>query len=340
MSTDPVTTSPEHGSTSAPRMRLGYFLSCEEHGPNDLLHQARLAEEAGFEALWISDHFHPWNDEQGQSPFVWSVIGGLSQVCSLPVTTAVTCPTIRIHPALVAQAAATAAVMTGGKFRLGLGSGEALNEHITGERWPSTGVRLAMLEEAVAVIRELFTGEDVYHRGEYYTVEDARLYTRPENPVPIYISGFGPKAIDVAARIGDGFITTQPNGEHIAAYRSAGGTGPVEAGTKFCWSADASEGARTAYRLWANESLPGELAQILASPKHFEQASELVTQEMVADSIPHGPDLEPYLKTLSEYADAGVDTLYVNQIGPEQDEFFRFAAKELLPAWAERSAGR
>jgi G6PDH family F420-dependent oxidoreductase len=336
MSPDPGTETSEHGSTPA-RMRLGYFLSCEEHDPESLLQQARMAEDAGFEALWISDHFHPWNDEQGSSPFVWSVIGGLSQVTSLPVTTAVTCPTMRIHPALVAQAAATAAVMTGGRFRLGLGSGEALNEHVVGARWPTTGVRLAMLEEAIEVIRALFTGDDVYHHGEYYTVEDARLYTRPTSEVPIYVSGFGPKAIDLAARVGDGFITTQPNGDHVQQYRSAGGTGPVEAGTKFCWSADAAEGVRTAHRLWANESLPGELAQILSSPKHFEQASELVTEEMVASSIPTGPDLEPYLKNVAAYADAGVDTLYVNQIGPEQEEFFRFAAKELLPAWADQS---
>ena len=139
------------------------------------------------------------NDEQGESSFVWSVIGAISQVCDLPVTTAVTCPTVRIHPAVIAQAAATAGVMTKGRFRLGVGSGEALNEHVTGARWPTADVRLDMLEEAVAVIRELFTGERVDHHGTHYTVEDARLYTRPEQPVPILVSGFGPKAIEVAA---------------------------------------------------------------------------------------------------------------------------------------------
>ena len=126
--------------------KIGYFLSCEEYTPAELVQQASWAEEAGFESLWISDHFHPWNDEQGQSPFVWSVIGAVSQVCSLPITTAVTCPTVRIHPSIVAQAAATSAVMTGGRFILGVGSGEALNEHVTGERWPDATVRLDMLE--------------------------------------------------------------------------------------------------------------------------------------------------------------------------------------------------
>src|SRR5829696_5021892 len=163
-------------------VKLGYFLSCEEHGPAELVRQAKLAEEHGFEALWISDHYHPWNGEQGQSPFVWSVIGAISQVTSLPVTTAVTCPTVRIHPAVLAQAAATSAVLTGNRFVLGVGSGEALNEHILGDRWPGADVRLEMLEEAVEVMRALWTGEVVSHRGKHYTVEHARIYTLPQSP--------------------------------------------------------------------------------------------------------------------------------------------------------------
>src|SRR6476660_1176304 len=157
-------------------MRIGYFLSSEEATPADLVKQAKLAEQAGFDALWISDHYHPWNDEQGQSAFVWSVIGALSQVTSLPVTTAVTCPTVRTHPAVIAQAAATAAVMLPGGFRFGVGSGEALNEHITGARWPTADVRLDMLEEAIEVIRELWTGDVVTTRGRHYQVDHARIY--------------------------------------------------------------------------------------------------------------------------------------------------------------------
>src|SRR2546423_9342606 len=191
-------------------MRIGYFLSCEESAPAELLEQARAAEQAGFEALWISDHYHPWTDAQGQSPFVWSMIGALSQVCRLPITTAVTCPTVRIHPAIIAQSAATSAVLTEGRFRLGIGSGEALNEHILGDAWPSADVRLEMLEEAVEVMRELWTGEFVDHHGEYYMVENARIYTLPDEPVPVYVSGFGPKSIDLAARIGDGYVSTMP----------------------------------------------------------------------------------------------------------------------------------
>ena len=202
----------------------GYFLACEEFGPADLVDQARQAEQAGFQALWISDHYHPWNDAQGQSPFVWSVIGALSQAVSLPVETAVTCPT--------AQAAATSAVMTDGRFRLGVGSGEALNEHILGDRWPPAPTRLEMLEEAIQVMRRLFTGEEVDHHGPHYTVENARLYTVPDEPVPIDISGFGPQATALAARVGDGYITMGPDEDLTTRFRKdGGGSGLVSGGT-------------------------------------------------------------------------------------------------------------
>src|SRR4051794_15726118 len=238
-------------------MKMGYSLSCEEYTPAEIVQQAKLAEQAGFESLWISDPFHPWNDEQGQSPFVWSMIGAVSQACSLPVTTAVTRPTIRVHPAVVAQAAATSSVLTGGNFVLGVGSGEALNEHVVGARWPDATVRLDMLEEAVDVMRKLFTGEFVDHHGTHYRVENARLYTRPDEPPPIYISGFGPKATELAGRIGDGYVTTSPDQELIARFRAAGGAGkPVHAGYKVCWGTDDERCVEIAHRTWANSGLP------------------------------------------------------------------------------------
>src|SRR5215210_1873353 len=244
-------------------MKIGYFLSCEEFGPGALIEQARMAEESGFGGLWISDHFHPWNDEQGNSPFVWSVIGGLSQTTSLPVTTGVTCPTVRIHPAVIAQAAATSGVMHEGRFLLGVGSGEALNEHILGDHWPEADVRLEMLREAVEVMRMLWQGGQQSHRGEHYTVENARVYDLPEAPPPVLVSGFGPKAVRLAAEIGDGFVTTSPDTDAIEQYRSNGGRGPVHAGTKVCFMPDEDEARRTVHRLWPNEALPGELAQVL-----------------------------------------------------------------------------
>jgi G6PDH family F420-dependent oxidoreductase len=317
-------------------MKIGYFLSCEEFGPADLLAQARTAEEAGFHGLWISDHFHPWNDEQGESPFVWSMIGALSRVTSrMSVTTGVTCPTVRIHPAVLAQATATSAAMLPGRFRFGVGSGEALNEQILGDDWPEADVRLEMLEEAIEVIRKLWTGEVVSHDGEHYRVRHARLYTRPSEPPPILVSGFGPKSVDLAARVGDGYCITGPDSELISRYRSNGGEGkPVHAGTKVCYGPDEAEARRTVYRIWPNEALPGELAQILPTPEHFEQATSLVTEEMIGESVPCGPDLERHIEMIREHADAGVDELYVQQVGGGHDEFFAAYARDVLPLFA------
>jgi G6PDH family F420-dependent oxidoreductase len=308
---------------------IGYFLSCEEFGPKELVRQAKQAADAGFERLWISDHFHPWNGEQGQSPFVWSVIGALSEAVDLPVTTAVTCPSVRIHPAVLAQAAATAAVQLDGRFVLGVGSGEALNEHILGDPWPNAAVRLEMLEEAVEVIRKLHEGGSRSHHGKHYTVENARIYTLPDEPVPIYVSAFGPKAVELAGRIGDGFVCVMPDADLLKAYRDAGGKGPAQGGFKVCHAPTVEEGLDTAHRIWPTEGLPGELAQVLPQPEHFEQATSLVTRDML--SLPTGPDPEPYIAQVRSFADAGFDEVYVAQIGPRQDEFFRFWREEVTP---------
>jgi G6PDH family F420-dependent oxidoreductase len=311
-------------------VKLGYFLSCEEFDAPELVRQARLAEQHGFEALWISDHFHPWLAEQGNSPFVWSVIGAVSQATDLPISTAVTCPTTRIHPAIIAQAAATSAVLTGGRFTLGVGTGEALNEHVLGDRWPSADVRLDMLDEAVEVIRKLWTGEVVDHHGRYYTVEHARLYSLPDTPPPVYVSGFGPKSAELAGRIGDGFVCTKPDEDLIRTFREAGGAGkPMQVGTKVCYGPDEDTARRTAHRIWRNEALPGELAQVLPTPEHFQQASSLVEPEAMV--TPVGPDPATHVEALRKFADAGYDELYVQQIGPEQDEFFEFFGSKVLP---------
>jgi G6PDH family F420-dependent oxidoreductase len=313
--------------------RLGYFLSCEEYTPSELVEQAVAAEQAGFEALWISDHFHPWNDAQGQSPFVWSVIGALSQACSLPVTTAVTCPTTRINPVIVAQAAATSAVMLDGKFILGIGTGEALNEHVLGDPWPPAEIRLEMLEEAVEVMRRLWEGGFVTHRGRHYTVDNARIYTLPEQPVPVYMSGFGPAATDVAARIADGYITTMPDTELLGRFREGSGGKPAQAGLKVAYAPTEEEGVRHAHERWRNSGLPGELAQVLPSPRHFEQASELVTEEMTASSIAAGPDPEKHLEAVREYVDAGFEEVYMANMGPQQLslEMIETFGREVLP---------
>src|SRR5918911_4992163 len=312
--------------------KIGYFLSCEENGPHELLNQARMAEQAGFEGFWISDHYHPWISEQGQSPFVWSVIGGLSQVTSLPVTTGVTCPTIRIHPAIIAQAAATSAVMLEGRFALGVGSGENLNEHILGDRWPPTDVRLEMLEEAIEVMRLLWEGGFKNHHGKHYTVENARIYALPEEPPAILVSGFGPKASGLAGRVGDGYCGVSLDAELVSLFRSSGGGDkPAQGGMKVCWAEDETEARKTAHHLWANDLLPGELGQELPFPAHYEQAATLVTEAMVGEAFPCGLDPERHLEAIREYIDAGYDEVYVLQVGPEQEGFFWFYEKEILP---------
>ena len=310
--------------------KVGYFLSSEEFDGPELVRQAKLAEDHGFDALWISDHFHPWLAEQGNSPFVWSVIGAVSQATSLPISTAVTCPTIRIHPAIIAQAAATSAVLTGGRFTLGVGSGEALNEHVLGDHWPSADIRQEMLAEAVEVIRALWTGEVVEHHGTYYDVEHARLYSLPDTPPPLFVSGFGPKSAQLAGRIGDGFTCTKPDPDLIKEFRDAGGAGkPMQVGTKVCFGPDEQSARQTAHRIWRNEALPGELAQVLPTPEHFQQATSLVEPEAMI--TPVGPDVGTHVEALRKFLDVGYDELYVQQIGPDQDSFFEFYAEKVLP---------
>jgi G6PDH family F420-dependent oxidoreductase len=312
----------------------GYFLSTEEYDPAQLLEQARLAQEAGFDNLWISDHFHPWTDTQGESPFVWSMIGAISQVCDLPVTTAVTCPTTRVHPAIIAQAAATSAVLLGeNRFRLGIGTGEALNEHILGDLWPPAPVRLEMLEEAVEVIRLLWSGKDVTHHGKYYSVENARIYTLPEQQPQILMSAFGPLAADLAAKIADGFISTKPDKEMLDRYRSGAKPGTTsQVGFKVAWAPTEDEGVELAHTIWPNAGLPGELAQILPTPQHFEQASTLVTEDMTRESVTAGNDPAKHVETFKPYTDAGFDEIYVANMGPHYADMLKRYGEDVLPA--------
>ncbi len=312
-------------------MRIGYFLSCEEYTPAELVEQAKAAADAGFEALWISDHFHPWNNEQGNSPFVWSVIGAISQVCDLPVTTAVTCPMVRTHPAIIAQAAATSGEMLGGKFILGVGSGEALNESILGGAWPSADERLEMLEESVELMRKLWTGEIVTTEGKHYKVEHARIYNLPETPPEVYVSGFGPKATDLAAKIGDGYINVAPDAEMVQRFKEKSGGKPAQGGSKVAYAPTKEEGWEHAHRLWPNAGLPGEMAQILPTPEHFEQATQLVTEEMTRDSVVAGNDPADHLEQAKSYADAGYDELYIANMGPHYKDMIQFYGEKVLP---------
>jgi coenzyme F420-dependent glucose-6-phosphate dehydrogenase len=312
---------------------FGYALSSEEHGPRALVENARRAEDAGFEFAVISDHFHPWTDAQGQSPFVWSVIGSIAEATErIRLGTAVTCPIIRVHPAIVAQAAATAGVLLRGRFFLGVGTGENLNEHVVGEGWPAPDERLAMLEEAIEVMRLLWAGGEQTHRGDHYDVEYARVYTLPEEPVQIAVAAAKPNAAEVAGRLGDGLINTAPDAEQISRFEAAGGRGkPTYGGVTGCWAASEEGGAKTACEIWPNAALGGDIGYELPRPAHFEQAAEQLTPEDLAEAIPCGPDPDRWLEDIRAYESAGYTHIYFHQIGYDQEGFFRFWREKLQP---------
>jgi G6PDH family F420-dependent oxidoreductase len=314
---------------------IGIFLSSEEQSAKRLVDIAVKAEDAGIRDLWISDHFHPWIDAQGESPFVWSTIGAIAAATrEMRVTTAVTCPSVRIHPAIVAQAAATSATLLDGRFVLGVGTGEALNEHVLGDPWLGIDQRLSMLEESVEIMRMLWSGGVHSFDGQHYVVDRARLYSLPDEPVPVYVSAFGPKAADAAGRIGEGYINVAPDAELLTAYRAAGGEGPAHGGMKICWGPDEAECVKTVHRLWPNEALSGELAQVLPMPAHYEAACEPITDEMLAEAVTCGPDPEKHAAKIQEYLDAGYDEVYVNQIGDDQEGFLKFMKEEILPRFS------
>jgi len=315
-------------------VELGYALSSEEHTPNDLVRYAQRAEEVGFTFALISDHYHPWLDQQGQSPFVWSVIGAIAHATRrLRLGTGVTCPTIRIHPAIIAQAAATAAAMMPGRFFFGVGTGENLNEHILGDHWPPHDLRLAMLEEALDVIRLLWQGGTQTHRGCYYTVENACIYTLPDALPPILVAASGPKAAEAAGRLGDGLVSTSPEESIVKNFEAAGGTGKPRYGQlTVCWAQDEASARHTAYTYWPNAGLKGgELSQELPTPAHFAQATQMVREDDIADVIVCGPDPAKHIEKIRAFAKAGYDHVYVHQVGPDQEGFFRFYQQEVLP---------
>ncbi|MCC6434265.1 MAG: TIGR03557 family F420-dependent LLM class oxidoreductase [Acidimicrobiales bacterium] len=311
----------------------GYTLSSEEHGPTELVRFAEQAEAVGFEFLSISDHYHPWTTSQGQSPFVWTTIGAVAaRTTTIGLGVGVVCPLIRIHPAVVAQAAATAAVMMEGRFFLGVGTGELLNEHITGERWPAIETRLEMLREAVGLMQRLWSGEAVDHTGRYYTVENARLFTHPVEPPDVVVSAFGSRAARLAGELGGGLWSTSPDAEVVETFEKAGGSGRRVAQITLCHAEDRREAVRTVLRTWPNAAIPGQLSQDLPTWTHFETAATLVDAEQVASVVPCGPDPEPVIELVERYLDAGFDHLHFHQVGSDQDGFFRFWERSLLPA--------
>jgi len=312
---------------------LGFTLSSEEFAPRDLVRIAVRAEEAGFGYALISDHFHPWSDAQGHSPFVWVVIGAVAQATSaLRLGTGVTCPTMRMHPALVAQAAATAADTMPGRFFLGVGTGEALNEHIIGRHWPAYAVRLEMLKEAVGVIRKLWKGELASWYGKYFTVENARIYTLPDELPPLYVAAAGEESATAAGELGDGLISTTPEKDIVTQFEKSGGKGkPRYAQMTVCWASTEKKAKETAMKYWNTGGIAGPLKGELPLPSQMEAAAKLVKEDDLAKDVICGPDPQKHLTEIRKFADAGFDHVYIHQVGPQQEECIRFYQREIVP---------
>jgi G6PDH family F420-dependent oxidoreductase len=319
-------------------LRLGYWLSSEEHPPRRLVEHAVAAEAAGFETAMISDHYHPWVPAQGQAPFVWAVLGAIAQATTtLEIGTGVTAPIQRLHPAVVAQAAATAACLLPGRFFLGVGSGERLNEHITGEAWPSAGERRAMVTEAITVIRKLFGGKNVNHRGDHFTVVNAQLFTLPDEPPPIHLAASGKRSAALAGRVADGLIGVIPDADQVDAFEANGGRGkPRLAQIHVCVDEDEARARKTALRYWPNGAIKGTALTELPRPQEFEEIAALVDEDQVAESVVCGIDVDRHLEAIAEFATAGFDTVYVHGVGPDQETFLRFYREDVLPRIGRR----
>lgn len=314
-------------------LALGYSISSEEHPANQLVKQAKMAEDAGFSFAMISDHFHPWTHRQGNSPFVWSVLGAIAKVTErIPIGTAVTCPTVRIHPGIIAQASATVAAMMPGRFMLGLGSGENLNEHIFGNRWPAPGRRIEMLAEAVEVIQKLWHGGWQNHRGRYYTVENARIFSLPDQSPPILIASACERSAKLAGSLAQGIISTKPNRSTVETFNRAGGNNKPRFGQlTVCWARDEMQARHQALEIWPNAAISGQSSFELPLPRHFEELAKTATEDQIAGSIVCGPDPKKHLAAIREYSEAGFDHVFVHQVGPDQRSFVDFYRSEILP---------
>jgi len=307
-------------------VEVGYWLSSEEHGPKDLVANARLAEEAGFEHLLISDHIHPWVDVQGHSPFVWGVIGAIGEATGrIRLGTAVTCPLIRIHPAIVAHAAATAQQLMDGRFFLGVGTGENLNEHVLGDRWPRPDERLEMLEEAIEIIRKLLQGDYETYRGKHYTVEQLKIYDAPDEPPPIVVAAAAPSAAHVAARLGDGYMNTSADEDVMKEYEQAGGKGPRYGKVTGCFSPTEETARKIAKDRSPNTAMGGSLSQELALPRDFEAVAELVREDDLDGALVLGDAPAQWREKIDEFERAGFTHVCLHDVSTNQEQFIEFA---------------
>ncbi|MDT0424204.1 MULTISPECIES: LLM class F420-dependent oxidoreductase [Streptomyces] len=315
--------------------RIGYTLMTEQAGPRELVAHAVGAEEAGFDFSVMSDHYFPWLREQGHAPYAWSVLGAVAQATErLPLMTYVTCPTVRYHPAVIAQKAATVQLLSQGRFRLGLGSGENLNEHVVGRGWPAARVRIEMLEEAVGIIRALLDGETVHHDGKHFSVQDAKLWDLPETAPPIGVAVSGPRSCALAGRLADLVIATEPKAQLLADFDRFGGTGKPRVGQlPVSYDPDREAALTRAHEQFRWSLGPWPVNAELPGPVSFDGATSSVTREDVAAAIPCGDDVDAFVEAVRAYADAGFDEIALIQVGgAHQEPFLRWARERLLPA--------
>jgi G6PDH family F420-dependent oxidoreductase len=311
-------------------MRIGYKLATEAFGPAEIVRQAVAAEQAGFDFVELSDHFHPWLDNQGHSAFTWSLLGSIAAKTErIGLATGVTCPYFRYHPAIVAQAAATVALLSDGRFTLGIGAGERLNEHVVGRPFPQVRQRHQMLREALQIIRLLWQGGYRSFDGRFLQLDDARVFDLPETPPVIAVAASGPASAAIAAELGDGLFATEPKPDLVERYRKAGGSGPRYAEVPLAWAPDEQQAARAVVEKsrWA---LGGwKVMSELPNPVNFDAASATVTEDDVRQQFACGPDVRRHLEVAQQFADAGFDHLVTQNAGPDPDGFLDFFSREL-----------
>ena len=312
-------------------VQVGFKLFAEGFGPRELVRQAVRAEEVGFDFVEISDHYHPWLTSHGHSGFAWSVLAAIAaRTEHIELATGVTCPFIRYHPAVIAQAAATTALLSEGRFTLGVGSGERLNEHVVGRGWPAVHVRHEMLRESLEIIRLLWSGGYHTYQGTHLTVEDAQVFDLPENPPAIVVAAGGPEAARLAARFGDGIFATEPRADLTRVYAESGGQGPTYCEVPLAWAPDPDSAAKSARELFRFGATGWKVQAELPNPVNFDAATSFVRDEDMRELFGCGPDPDRHLEVAQQFVAAGYDRLALINAGPDVDGFFDFAQRHLV----------
>ncbi len=312
---------------------FGYKLMTETHGPRELIRSARQAEDAGFDFAAISDHYHPWLESHGHSPFAWSVLGAIAEATeNIGLATGLTCPIMRYHPAIVAQAAATIGVISEGRFTLAVGAGERLNEHIVGQGWPAPHERHARLREAMEIIRLLWRGETCSYQGSYFKLDSARIYDLPDKPIPLVMGVSEEKSLKLAIDVADGIMATEAKAETVTAWKKAkGAKGPRYAELGLAYADTEKAGLKLAHTYNRFGALGWSVLSELPNVSGFEDATRFVKPDDLKDDVPHGPDVETYVKAVKKFIDAGYDHIALMAAGPDQAKFIRFFEKDLAP---------